>query len=121
MGGHAHSNYFEFLATGGILGFVAYVILIVTPLLASLRLYFKLSMVTTTEALWDRYLLLAAVGAQLMFHIGGFTQCTVCDSKVLHQFVFWLTFVYFLNDKYSTTDNHHPEPSKQAELSASQS
>jgi O-antigen ligase len=113
MGGHAHSNYFEFLSTSGVLGFVAYLALIFTPFIASVKLFFKLRVISTTDALYDRCILLAAIGAQLMFHIGGFTQCTVCDSKVLHQFVFWLTIVYFLNDKYKTnlTDNRHQEPS----------
>jgi hypothetical protein len=112
MAGHAHSNYFEFLATGGILGFVSYMALILVPLIISFKLYYSIRGISGSPAMWDRVILLSAIGAQLVFHLGGLTQCTVCDSKVLHQFVFWLAVTYYMADKYKSTtvSNRLPEP-----------
>jgi O-antigen ligase len=120
MAGHAHSNYFEFLATAGLPGFIAYLVMIILPLILSVKLFLNMRGISGTEALWDRCMILAAVGAQLVFHIGGFTQCTVCDSKVLHQFIFWLALVYFFRDKYKDRDlslRSHPLAQTQPNLS----
>ena len=110
MAGHAHNNYFEFLSTSGILGFMAYLALIFVPFIASIRLFFKIKNLEGQEAMWDRCILLAAIGAQMVFHIGGFTQATVCDSKVLHQFVLWLAVVFFMKNKYKNVfSRSHPQ------------
>jgi hypothetical protein len=101
MAGHAHNNYFEFLSTAGALGFLAYLVVIFIPLYLSFKTLFLIKNEKSREALWDRCFVLASIGAQLVFHIGGFTQCTVCDSKVLHQFVFWLAVALYFRNKYS--------------------
>ncbi len=109
MAGHAHSNYFEFLSTGGALGFISYMILILLPLFTSLKVFFRIKDLQGDEAMWDRVIILSAIGAQLVFNLGGLTQCTVCDSKVLHQFVLWLAISYFMGDKYKVLiPNNHP-------------
>ena len=85
MAGHAHNNYIEFLATTGILGFICYLFFAGILLFKTYLCYARLA----ADQLWDRILLLTSLGAQVTFHIGGFTQFNFGDSKVQHQFIFW--------------------------------
>jgi O-antigen ligase len=96
FGGHAHSNYIEILSTTGILGTTAYMLLILSFILMTLRVQ---TTVPRTHY-WHRVFILAALGAQVAFHIGGLTQWNFGDSEVQHQFIFWLAVVSYMSFSY---------------------
>lgn len=96
MSGHAHSNYIEWLATTGLLGFVSYMLFILAFILMTARLF---SMIPATHY-WHRVFALAAMGAQLSFHVGGLSQWNFGDAEVQHQFIFWLALVGYMSHRY---------------------
>ncbi len=96
MSGHAHSNYVELLATTGILGFACYMLIIMSFVLTTFRLY---TMVPNTHY-WHKVFVLAALGAQITFHVGGLTQWNFGDAEVQHQFLFWLAVISYMTHKY---------------------
>ncbi len=96
MSGHAHSNYVELLATTGMLGFGSYMLIILGFILMTARLY---SSIPVTHY-WHRVFALAALGAQIAFHVGGLTQWNFGDAEVQHQFIFWLAVVAYMSQRY---------------------
>jgi O-antigen ligase len=96
MAGHAHNNYIQILSTTGMCGFILYLIFINFFLIQTIRLYFAIPKDKTE----DRIFALAAIGAQLVFHIGGFTQWNFGDMKVQHQYFFWLAAVTYMCHRY---------------------
>ncbi len=95
--GHAHNNYIQMLATTGILGFFCYMSFIALFLIMTLQLYQRIP----KDQVWDKVMVLAALGAQVAFHVGGLTQFNFGDMKVMHQFIFWLALVAGLRYKYN--------------------
>jgi O-antigen ligase len=69
--GHAHNNYLQMLAGTGVIGFAAYLFIIGFFFYLSLRLWHRLP----KNLIWPRALILATIGAQIILHIGGFTEC----------------------------------------------
>lgn len=96
MSGHAHSNYVELLATTGFIGFSCYMIFILAFVLITARLFASIP----TTHFWHRVFALAALGAQIAFHVGGLTQWNFGDAEVQHQFLFWLAIVAYMSQRY---------------------
>lgn len=94
--GHAHNNYLEVLATTGVFGFLCFLAIIGIPLFKGLRLFNSSGAITAS----DKAILLAALGAQLIFHMGGLSQNSFGDMKVQHQFLFWVALTGYLTHKY---------------------
>lgn len=72
---HAHSNLLQWLAGSGIFAALAYVFV-------SMRLLWRAWLIRGT------WLGLGLLMAQLVFHIGGLTDCTFFDGEVNHLIVF---------------------------------
>lgn len=98
FGGHAHSNYLQFLSGTGGLGFLFYMSFIVFYLVLSFRLW-KL---IPHEQVWHRGLLLGAIGGQTALHVGGLTECNFKTMLVNHHFIFILAIVSALNFIYGS-------------------
>ncbi len=96
MSGHAHSNYIQTLATTGLIGFTFYMLLMLAFILTTARLYASIP----STHYWHRVIALAALGAQVAFHIGGLTQWNFGDALVHHQFLFWLAVVAYMSQRY---------------------
>lgn len=94
--GHAHSNYLELLATTGILGFAFYMLFILAFVLMTARLYSSIPKTHT----WHKVFVLAILGAQIAFHVGGLTQWNFGDGEVQHQFFFWLAVMSYMSHRY---------------------
>ncbi len=94
--GHAQSNYIEFLATTGLLGFASYMLFILAFLLMTIRL---LASVPSTHY-WHKVFVLAALGAQVSFHVGGLTHWNFGEGVVLHLFLFWLAVIAYMSQRY---------------------
>ncbi|RYZ77815.1 MAG: hypothetical protein EOP05_00305 [Proteobacteria bacterium] len=78
--GHAHSNYLQMLSGTGLLGFLTYMFLISYMLYLTVRLWRRLPV---TE-LWQRTLVLGALGAQIVLHIGGITEANFKTGTISH-------------------------------------
>lgn len=94
--GIARSNYIQLLATTGVLGFTGYMLFILAFILMTSRLY---GTIPTTHY-WHRVFALAALGAQIAFHVGGLTQWNLGIPEVQHQFIFWLAVVAYMSQRY---------------------
>jgi O-antigen ligase len=94
--GQSHSNYIEFLATTGLVGFFSYMLFLLAFILMTARL---LTSIPSTHT-WHKVFVLAALGAQLAFHIGGLTHRNFGDDIVLHQFLFWLAVISYMSQRY---------------------
>jgi O-antigen ligase len=81
--GHAHNNYLQFLSGTGITGFACYMVFILFYLYLS-HLTFNL---LPKEDVWSRATVLALLGAQLVLHIGGFTECNFKSAQLTHTFM----------------------------------
>jgi len=97
FGGHAHNNYLQMLSTTGLLGFVFYMLFILSFLMATSRLW---SEIPSTHY-WHRVIVLGALGAQISLHTGGMTQWNFGDAENTHVFIFILAMVAYLSDRYA--------------------
>jgi hypothetical protein len=68
-------------------------------LLKTVRLFKALPAFAST---W-KVLTLGAFGAQIVFHVGGLTQFNFGDSKVQHQFLFWIACVAYMSYQFNKT------------------
>jgi O-antigen ligase len=93
---NARSNYVEILATTGLLGFATYAIFIIAYLLMTARL---LTIIPATHH-WHKVFALAALGAQVAFHLGGLFQWSLGIPEVQHQFFFWLAVAGYMCQRY---------------------
>jgi O-antigen ligase len=87
--GHAHNNYLQWLAGTGALGFAAYMFFIGFFLYLTVRLWKRLP----KELYWARAMTLAALGAQIHLHIGGFTECNFKAGATNHNLMLVLGLV----------------------------
>ncbi len=78
--GHAHSNYLQMLSGTGILGFSAYMFLIVYMVFLTIELLKNLP----KQAFWPRTLALGALGAQVVLHVGGLTEANFKTGTISH-------------------------------------
>lgn len=90
---HAHNQYIQALSNTGILGFFFYLIFIVTMLFLSYQGYKK------TKNL----LFLGALGAQIVFHVGAFTECNFERAKVRLVYLFFCALVLSLRHQEKST------------------
>jgi O-antigen ligase len=81
--GHAHNNYLQFLSGTGITGFACYMVFILFYLYLSHSTF----MLLPKEDVWSRATVLALLGAQLVLHIGGFTECNFKSAQLTHTFM----------------------------------
>jgi O-antigen ligase len=79
--GHAHNNYLQVLAGNGALGFLFYVLM----MWGFARIF--LVKIGDLDPL-KKSLVVGAIGAQLVFHIGGLTESTFIDNETWHMFMF---------------------------------
>ncbi len=88
---HAHSNYFQILAGTGILGFLAFL----GMLFSGFAKAFSLKRT-------NGYLKLFGVGfilSQLIFHVGGLTECNFTDAELTHMIISQWAVLGFLSSK----------------------
>lgn len=78
--GHAHNNYLQFLSGTGITGLLTYLFIIGFMMTITYRLWKSLP----ADALWPRAIALAAIGAQIHLHVGGFTECNFKTGTTNH-------------------------------------
>ncbi|MEM7645820.1 MAG: O-antigen ligase family protein [Pseudomonadota bacterium] len=89
--GHAHNNYLQFLSTTGVGGFLLYLALIFYFLVLNFRLIKKLP----RNSLFGR-ISVSLLAAQVVFHIGGMTECTFFDAELRHFLIFTWAWVLAL-------------------------
>lgn len=78
---HAHNNYIEVFSSNGIIGLILYVGLFLCLTIKSLQIY----LAAQNNEL--KKLALGAFAAQLVFHIGGLTECTFFDYEVVYSLI----------------------------------
>jgi O-antigen ligase len=96
MRGHAHNNYLQFLAGTGIVGLICYLIYIGYFLIITFRLW---QMIPAKEV-FERSLVLGALGAQFALHFGGLTETTFKDAQTNHLFNLVIALVCMLYIKH---------------------
>ena len=94
--GQAHNTYLQIAAGAGALGLFCYLIFVGSFFVQTLRLW----VVVPVEQIWDRVLVLGALGAQLSLHVGGLVDCNFRASEVRHLFILILGCVSYLTFKY---------------------
>jgi O-antigen ligase len=94
--GHSHNNYLQFLAGTGALGLAAYLGLIIVVFVISLRLWRRIP----ESEVFFRTLTLGAIGAQIVIHTGGFTECNFKDFEVNHMFVTLMSLIVVVASHY---------------------
>jgi O-antigen ligase len=92
---HAHNNFLDFLAGTGVFGLIAFVVFIFSVLFYSIKAYRRAKHGDTHEI--SKALLLGGIGAQLIMHLGGLTECTFKDAELNHQFIFMVSFIFALD------------------------
>lgn len=87
---HAHNNYLQILAGTGVMGFFFYL----SFGIYFLKLAWNLWKTYTPHNFFYSYLSLGLFASQVVFHLGGLTQCNFTDGEVNHQLVFsWALLV----------------------------
>lgn len=76
---HSHSNYLEMLSSTGLAGFTLFLMLIIYMLKITLEL-FRLAKPQS----WWKAFSIGAFGAQIHFHLGGFTDVTIRALPSIH-------------------------------------
>lgn len=94
---HAHNNYIQALSTTGVLGFLFYMLFIITFLYATHQLLIKIP----KTHYWHRVFTLGILGAQITMHTGGLTDWTIGNSEVFHPFIFLLACMTYMYERYN--------------------
>jgi O-antigen ligase len=92
----AHSNYVEILSTMGLLGFIAYMSIVLAYLLMTVRLF---TIIPRTHY-WHKVLALGALGAQVSFQVAGLTQWNFGNLETQHFYFFLLAVVGYMGQRY---------------------
>lgn len=82
--GHAHSEIIQVLATTGLLGLTAYLLLWAAVFLRLARATLRLSLDGP-----ERWIALGLLGGFIGFHLQGLTQWNFGDAEVLHNVIFY--------------------------------
>lgn len=102
---HAHNNYIELLSTTGMVGLLLYLLLIGYMLNLTLKLY---KAARDTDTCWAAAAL-GALGAQIHFHIGGFTDATFVSVPTNHSLILTWGFVIAGTHIFSVRQNKRTE------------
>lgn len=101
--GHAHNNYLQFLSGTGLSGLLTYLFIIGFMIWITYRLWKHLP----ESALWPRAIALGALGAQVLLHVGGLTECNFKAGATNHNFM----MVWALAIAFSYRQLRHKDPS----------
>ncbi len=93
----AHNNYIQVLSTTGILGFLFYMLFILSFLFANHQLLMKIP----KTHYWHRVFALGILGGQIAIHVGSLTIHTWGSSQIYHIFVFLLACMAYMYERYS--------------------
>lgn len=93
--GHAHSNFFQFLAGTGAIGTLFFYLFCLLMFVLNLKLWFKVS----DRQDWISAATLGILGVQVCLHVGGLTECNFKDMEINHLFVFFFAMLLALNYK----------------------
>jgi O-antigen ligase len=91
--GHAHNTFVQFLAGTGIVGFVLFMFFAVFYLYLCHQLWYSIP----ANRPWLRAFVLGALGAQVVLHVGGLTECNFKDMEVNHEIMLILAGVGVVN------------------------
>jgi len=91
--GHAHNNFLEMLSGTGILGTVSWMVWFVFVFYLSIR-WFK-------KRRKKPPFVLGIFAAWIVFHLNGLTQVNFWESKVIHQVMWVVTLLLWVNTKIS--------------------
>ena len=92
-GGHAHNNFIQFLSGTGALGFLTYLAFSILMLLLTHR---TLRQARENEDHFLTAVALAAMGAQLVIHVGGLTEASFKSAQINHQYFLILALLIAL-------------------------
>lgn len=93
--GHAHSNFFQFLAGTGALGTFFFYGFAILLLIMNFKLWFKVR----HNRDWITAFVLGALGTQIAMHVGGITECNFKDMEINHLFIFVFSMLLAVNYK----------------------
>ncbi len=88
--GHAHNNILQFFAVTGLIGGLLYLSLIFLFLLLNWK---AIQCCRDSKVL--KSLMVGLFSAQIMFHMGGMSECNFFDAEVRHLIVFLWAFVLY--------------------------
>jgi O-antigen ligase len=97
-GGHAHNNFIQFLSGTGLAGFLTYLAFSIVALMMAHRL------IRVAQGADDKWLLsmgLAAMGAQIVIHVGGLTEASFKSAQINHQYFLILALMVALARAYA--------------------
>lgn len=90
---HAHNNYLEVFSTTGILGFFVYC------LFFGYLFFHTLRIMTSADNIRQKSIAFGGVLAQILFHIGGITECTILDQEIIYSFILIVMLAIGLSTK----------------------
>lgn len=89
--GHAHNNFLQFLSSTGFIGFLLYSIMVFYFMWLSLRSFRR-----HQDNVYLKSFAVALFSSQVMFHVGGLSECNFFDSEVRQLLVFiWALVIFF--------------------------
>lgn len=94
--GDAQNMFLQYWASTGLLGLLCYLIFVGYFFAITVRTWFLIP----EQRLWERAIVLGALGAQIAAHVGGVADCNLRDAEVNHQFLLILAGVSALHSAY---------------------
>ncbi len=92
---HANNTYIYWLSTTGSLGFISYMLFILTFLLMTGRIWIEVPASNT----WHKVFILALLGVQIVMHVGGLAYWNIRSAQYF--FVFSLAMIAYIYKKYN--------------------